>query len=327
LAFRETEIHYSIWLYPEKKDNLQYIVFISVLIHVLFGYFLYYFKPNENQFKEITSSTAPSKPPIHIRFTDGQISNSSPNHEHSNKKLGLKNILKNHSGGVLTDNNPNSKSKTLVPESLLSPDREAKKNPFISKRIPTKNNKDEPVSLPKNIQKNPTNGLDSFLPNSSSAYIDELRKSTQKQQKIEGDSGDIPVVGDDLTPRNGPKIRERYSVKDLGLYQFSQEFKEKFSGIWNSRERWVPPSSPLRPGDIVYYKLYIKGDGSLQKFENLSHKRVPQKDFSAVDKMIEEVVSQVFPMTVPPRFAQNMVTEIVAIQVVGTNSPVQYSFQ
>ncbi|MBX9836743.1 MAG: hypothetical protein K2X69_00375, partial [Silvanigrellaceae bacterium] len=77
MAFRETEIHYSIWLYPEKKDNLQYIVFISVLIHVLFGYFLYYFKPNENQFKEITSSTAPSKPPIHIRFTDGQISNSS----------------------------------------------------------------------------------------------------------------------------------------------------------------------------------------------------------------------------------------------------------
>lgn len=327
MTFRETEIHYTIWLYPEKKDNLLNIIILSVLLHALFGYFLYFFKPN-NTFNEITTTSAPNKPPIHIQFTDGQISNSSPTKVLPDKKKKTTFIPKNHSGGVLSDNNPNSKSKVLVPESLLSPNNEAKKNPFISKRNPTNKDRDDPASISKNRERgSPANGLDSFLPNSSSSYIDQLRKNTQNNQKIEGDSGDIPVVGDDLAPRNGPKVIERFSVRDLGLYQFSQEFKEKFSGIWNSRERWVPPSSPLRPGDIVYYKLYIKGDGSLQKFENLSHKRLPQKDFTAVDKMIEEVVSRVFPMTVPPRFAQNLVTEIVAIQVVGINSPVQYSFQ
>lgn len=84
---------------------------------------------------------------------------------------------------------------------------------------------------------------------------------------------------------------------------------------------------PLRPGDIVYYKLYIKGDGTLQKFENLSSRTAPLKDFSALDKIITSVLSRVFPMTVPQRFAHNLVTEIVAIQVIGTNSPVQYSFE
>ena len=327
MTFRETEIHYSVWLYPQKQDNLLYIIIFSVLLHASCFYLLTLIKPEIlNPLKEISGESAP-KPPINIRFTDGKMSSSSPNREHSNKKLGITNIPKNHSGGVLTDNNPNSKSKTLVPENLLTPDMEARKNPFISKRQPHERNKEAPASVPKEQRNNEKNGIDAFLPNSSSSYVDQLRNNSHNQQQIEGDSGDIPVIGDDFAPRNGPKIVERYAVRDLSLYQFSQEFKEKFSGIWNSKERWVPPSSPLRPGDIVYYKLYIKGDGSLQKFENLSQKKKPEKDFSAVDKMIEEVVSKVFPMTVPPRFAKNLVTEIVAIQVVGTNSPVQYSFQ
>jgi hypothetical protein len=315
------------WLYPQKQDNLLYIIVFSVLLHVSCFYLLSFMKPENLKPLQEISSESPPKAPVNIRFTDGKMSKSSPNHEQSNKKLGVTNIPKNHSGGVLSDNNPNSKSKTLVPENLLTPDMEARKNPFISKLQPHEKKKDSPASIPKEPQKTETNGIDAFLPNSSSSYVDQLRKDSYNQQQIEGDSGDIPVIGDDLAPRNGPKIVERYAVRDMSLYQFSQEFKERFSGIWNSQERWVPPSSPLRPGDIVYYKLYIKGDGSLQKFENLSHKKKPEKDFSAVDKMIAEVVAQVFPMTVPPRFAQNLVTEIIAIQVVGTNRPVQYSFQ
>lgn len=324
MAFRETEIHYSIWLYPQKQDNLFYVIALSIFLHISCFYLLSFIKPEIlKPLKEISSESAP----INIRFTDGKMPQSSPNHDSSNKKLRITNIPKNHSGGVISDNNPNSKSKAFVPENLLTPEWEARKNPFLSKLPPHEKKKDSPVSIPRKLQKIEKSGIDAFLPNSSSSYIDQLRKESLKHQQIEGDSGDIPVIGNDLAPRNGPKILERYAVRDMSLYQFSQEFKERFSGIWNSQERWVPPNSPLHPGDIVYYKLYIKGDGSLQKFENLSHKKKPEKDFSAVDKMIAEVVAQVFPMTVPPRFAQNLVTEIVVIQVVGTNRPVQYSFQ
>lgn len=323
MTFRETEIHYSTWLYPQKQESLLRIIVISVFFHAICFYLLSFLKPD--LFKEINEIQ--QKPPVNIRFTDGTMAKSSPKHSPSNKKSGIENIPKNHSGGVLTDNNPNSKSKTLVPESLFTPDMEARKNPFVSKRQPNERKKDSPAILPKTPRERESDGINAFLPHSSPSFVDRLRQDSQNQQQIEGDSGDIPVVGDNLAPRNGPKIVERFAVRDMSLYQFSQEFKERFGGIWNSQERWVPPSSPLRPGDIVYYKLYIKGDGSLQRFENLSHKRQPQKDFSAVDKMIAEVVGQVFPMTVPSQFARNLVTEIIAIQVVGTNRPVQYSFQ
>ncbi len=327
MTFRETEIHYSMWLYPQKQDNLFSIIVFSIVLHISCFYLLSFIKPEDfKTIHEMSNEFAP-KAPISIRFTDGKMSKSAPKHDQLNKKLGITNIPKNHSGGVLSDNNPDSKSKTFVPENLLTPDMEARKNPFISKRHPHEKKKDSPASIPQKTQKIETNSIKDFLPNSNSSFIDQLRRDSHNNQQIDGDSGDIPIIGNNLAPQNGPKIVERYSVRDMSLYQFSQEFKERFSGIWNSQERWVPPGSPLRPGDIVYYKLYIKADGSLQKFENLSQKKKPEKDFSAVDKMIAEVVAQVFPMTVPPRFAKNLVTEIIAIQVVGTNRPVQYSFQ
>jgi hypothetical protein len=327
LTFRETEIHYSIWLYPQKQDNLFYIILFSILLHISCLYILSFIKPDILNSANQSSTEFDPNEPINIRFTDGKFPESLPNYEQANKKIGAINIPKNHSGGILTDNNPNSKSKILVPKNLFTPDIEAQKNPFLSNLQPHERKKDLPPSISKKPQKIETNGIEAFLPNSSPSYLDQLRRDSHYQHQIEGDSGDIPVIGDDLVPKNGPKIVERFAIRDLSLYQFSQEFKEKFSGIWNSRERWVPPNSPLRPGDTVYYKLYIKGDGSLEKFENLSQKKKPEKDFSAVDKMIAEVVTQVFPMTVPPRFAHHLVTEIISIQIVGTNRPVQYSFQ
>ncbi|WP_148697667.1 hypothetical protein [Silvanigrella aquatica] len=327
MAYRETEIHYSIWLYSKKQNHTIYVVLISLLFHVIGFYTLKLIEIDITKSRSDIVPLKAQKDPIKFRFTDGQTGNSSPDTHKKKKKETDINIPQNNTGSVLTDNNPNSKSKTLIPDKFYSPDMEARKNPFVSKQLPQEKKKNAPVALPTHPKKTESSGMDAFLPHSSSSYIDKLRKDSHKQQQIEGDAGDIPFEGSDLTPYNKPRIQERYAVKDMSLYQFSQEFKNRFSGIWKSQERWVPPSSPLRPGDIVYYKLYIKGDGSLQKFENLSHKTQPEKDFSAVDNIVNEVFAKVFPMTVPARFAQILVTEIVAIQVVGANSPVQYSFQ
>ncbi|MGY3804768.1 hypothetical protein ACWNT8_11930 [Pigmentibacter ruber] len=324
MSYRETEINFAIWLYPEKKDVFSFILIYSVVLHVFFAFILENLN-NSKDTKEITTTSHQNKP-IHIQFTDGKLQSNLPKNKQKEKHLS-ENIPENIAGGVLTDKNPNSKSKINVPEELAAKNLKANSNPFISKRLPNYKKKEIPPTIVDKSEKNKKSELDKFLPNSDSAYIDNLRKQYKQEQNIEGDSGDIPIMGDEYTPLSEPKVKERYSVKDLSLYQFSQQFKEKFAGIWNSKDRVVPPTSPLRPGDIIYYKLYINGNGSLEKYENLTQKRFPQKDFLAVDKMLDEVVSKVFPLALPGRFANNIVTEIIAIQVVGRNSPVQYSFQ
>lgn len=300
MVFRETDIHYSLWLYPKKQDSLFFIFVFSILLHILFFYLMSLIKIGP-----INNSTTNSHDLAHIFFKK----NSNKNHFQQNEKTIISEIPEINLKKTLTDQNPNSKSKHYLPKKTITTNK-------------TPDKKEEQISSKHSEPKN----LTDFLPHSSTSYINQLRNEANKQ-KIAGDIGDIPIIGDELAPRKTPKIIPRHAFKDLSLYQFDKEFKERFSGIWSSKERWVPPSSPLRPGDIVYYKLYIKGDGSLQKFENLSRILKPMKDFTAVDQMIAEVVAQVFPMVVPPRFAQDLITEIVAIQVVDSNLPVQYSFQ
>ncbi|MES2613936.1 MAG: hypothetical protein V4591_00815 [Bdellovibrionota bacterium] len=171
--------------------------------------------------------------------------------------------------------------------------------------------------------------LNSFLPKNNSNYLSNLRRQNQIQKNnIQGDDGDLPIDGPSLAPTNGPRIISRYAEKDMSLFQFTQEFRERFGAIWNSEDRVVPPTSPLRPGDIVYYKIYINTNGSMEKFENLSRKDHPKKDYTDIDKLFTQVITRVLPMSVPPKFAHKNITlsEVIAIQVVDRNMPVKFSF-
>ncbi|WP_338634962.1 hypothetical protein [Spirobacillus cienkowskii] len=325
MIFKEDKIFYLNWVYLKNSNKIFIIILISAACHAIcFFLFIYFFGVvNLNNKSTMTSK---NKDPVHIQL---QPSRSLANSGQLNKKSAPKDthIPQNRTGGVLTDLNPNSQSSVLIPESLFSPSQKPERDPLLLDQHPQKTTNKKIVSIPKSSQKKEVHGIEDFLPSSSPSYIDKLRKESLKHPQIVGDSGDVPIVGDDLAPRMTPKISNRYSVKDLRLFQFSLEFKERFSGIWNAKERWLPPTTVLRPGDVVYYKLYIQGDGTLKKFENLSHKRAPLIDFTPVDKMIEEVITKVFPMNVPPHFTHNMFTEVVAIQVVGTNRTIQYSFQ
>jgi hypothetical protein len=170
--------------------------------------------------------------------------------------------------------------------------------------------------------------LSSFMPHSNSDFIRGLRKEAQDPTDFQAADGDIPIVGKSTSPIQSAKIQDRHSVKDLSLFQFSAEFRNRFGAIWNEQDRVVPPASPLRPGDVVFYKVYINDDGTLNKYENISAKRFSQKDFSHLDVIFSSVIGKVFPMMIPPRFAHQgkIITEIVAIQVVDRSLPMQFSF-
>ena len=132
---------------------------------------------------------------------------------------------------------------------------------------------------------------------------------------------------DPFMPQNHPQIKERFLVQNLASYQFREDFKTKFSAIWNLEERWVPPESSLQAGDVVFYKFYIQKDGTLQKFENLSRARHRDKDYSVLDTIMAHIIAQVFPLTIPDVLQQNPITEVIAIQVVGPYGPIRYSFE
>lgn len=189
LAFRETEIHYSNWLYPQKQERLFFIVIISLILHISCFLLLSFLNPEKLVSLKETKGSFATKPPISIHFENAPPRSSLDN-DLSHKKSGETNIPKNNAGGILTDKNQSSKSKTLVPKELRAPHIESQKNPFISKRFPNER-KRCPCSHSPRPQKNKDIGMDSFLPQSSSAYIDQLRKNAPNPQLIEGDGGDI----------------------------------------------------------------------------------------------------------------------------------------
>lgn len=155
------------------------------------------------------------------------------------------------------------------------------------------------------------------------------QRASQTQERIQGDGGDIPFVQDDLlTPRVGPRIIAKHEHKDMTLFQFSAEFRRKFGIIWNQKDRMVPPASPLRPGNVVFYKVYINSDGSLLKYVDLSAKETPNKDYSSLDDIFADVITQTLPIRVPPSFTSSKIlTEVIAIQVIDRSSPVMMRFQ
>ena len=139
--------------------------------------------------------------------------------------------------------------------------------------------------------------------------------------------GDIPIEGDTLSPTTAPKVKQRFGQKDLTLFQFNQEFKQRFAEIWNLKQRWLPPSSPLRPGQVVFYEVYINSDGTMNKYENLSAKQNKQVIYGDIDSIVEDVLKRVFPISVPGVIKnEQIVSQVIAIQVVGSNVPISFSF-
>ncbi|KAB8033325.1 hypothetical protein [Fluviispira multicolorata] len=321
-VIRESKIQFEKWLYPYNNNNLFFIIVFSIAIHTLLLYLITL--TSQTEYKIFKDDVFHNSPPVHVQLDSSPKNNSTLKGARAQDQEFS--IPKSRSGGVLTDKNLNSKSPFYVPKNLESLDKRVEKTPFQSNLIPKKKKNDK-LSIPQQTNKKVISGMESLLPQSSPSYIDQIRRESQQDKIIHGDGGDIPIIGKNNAPSSEPQIKERFASKDYSLYQFSLEFKEKFGAIWNSKDRMLPPESPLRPGDVVYYKVYIKGDGYLEKFENLTQKKNPNKDFSGADLVFKEVVTHVLPMSVPPRFAHSIVTEVMAIQVVSSNVFVQYSPQ
>ena len=168
------------------------------------------------------------------------------------------------------------------------------------------------------LPRSSTRNLSSFLPRSE-GFVPHSHDAQHAQKNS------APLADDPYRPQQ--KIVERFSTQDRSLYQFTQIFRERFAAIWNSEERLLPPTSALRPGDIVYYKIYILPSGKLDHYENITQPVPPQGYDPNMEKIFQSVILQVFPLSVPGRYKDHqIITEIIAINVVGPNSPMRFNF-
>ncbi len=205
------------------------------------------------------------------------------------------------------------------PEVAKEPKKLKPKEP--KSKVLTQESPKSPFSVPSRPSKKPvvpekSQGLEKFLPRSNPQFLNKMRQQRKSPTEITGDGGDIPMKGTDRR-RDIPRVVERFEHKDMSLYQFSKMFHDRFGAVWNSTDRNVPRHSPLRPGNVVYYKVFINPDGTLSHFENLTNKMYPNLDTEALDVVFEDVIAKTLPMKLPARLEKNIqVTEVVAIQVV-----------
>ncbi len=296
LSKSNIELNYFEWILESKNKNLWILCLVSLSIHAAFFFLLAQMKPK----KEFTSNEEGS----------GVRVNLVPSHKFT-QAMPPTNIFPKQSAPaaqnrVLTA--PNHQSQFTVPSRKLSTAREF--------RIESNSNPSKQRSIK------------DFLPSADDDFLQKLRSPSQQQEVLNGDGGDIPIQAPQRTPHNGPNVMQRFVQKDMGLFQFSKEFRDKFAFIWNKKERFVSPSSVLRPGDVVYYKVFVNPDGSLDHFENLNRHLNSQKVDPDIDKMFADVIHQVFPMVVPSRYvnANVVFSEVVAIQVIDRSSPIIFSF-
>lgn len=294
MQISEREIHFSRWIFHRKEKNWFHIALISLTVHAFIFLVVSHIKPPQ----VLLTDQNPSSIKINIQ-NSMQIAPS------FREKSNIKRKINKHQ--ILTDTHTHSQSQFF--ENQEKSKELDKKNEEKSKQLP--------------------NELSSFLPNSNMNYLNSLRQQkTRVNDSRVLSGGDTPIEGPSLAPTNDPPRLSRFVEKDMSLLQFTQEFRERFSAVWNAQERIVPPSSPLRPGDVVYYRVYIKSNGLLEKYENLSQNLHPLKNYVDIDQLFLTVLNQVFPMSVPPKFANKdiILTQDLAIQVVGRNQPIQFSF-
>jgi hypothetical protein len=143
----------------------------------------------------------------------------------------------------------------------------------------------------------------------------------EKQRQIGEVLGAGAVAGDlafpDVVTNEDPDSGVRATEYTFAGYfsSLSRRFAEAWGGV-----RTLPPQSQFdgKLGEFIEYDVVINRDGSLRKIVNVTAKREPYRDFSAVDGLVEEVFNAMFPFQpVPERIKNDPLVVRKRIQFVG----------
>jgi hypothetical protein len=168
---------------------------------------------------------------------------------------------------------------------------------------------DESIGFSKNLQ--------DLLPNSMSEYV----ASQRRVGSIYGKG----AVGGDIAPDAQEPVgfkapdQEKVVVKRYDYAAYFMSLDRRFAEAWGG-ERFLPRGSSFTGsvGEFIEYDIVINRDGTLVKIINVSKQAQPNRDFTPVDRLVNEVFSHVFPMEpIPARIRETPLILRKRIQFTG----------
>ena len=115
-------------------------------------------------------------------------------------------------------------------------------------------------------------------------------------------AGDLDVR--DVVAERDPNTPVNRTEYTFAAYfdSLSRRFVEAWGGV-----RTLPPQSRFdgKIGEFIEYDVVINRDGSLRKIVNITARREPYRDFSAVDELVVGVFKSMFPFQPVPERIQN----------------------
>lgn len=153
-----------------------------------------------------------------------------------------------------------------------------------------------------------------LLPSGKLDFIEKQRKLGEVlgAGAVAGDL-EIPDVVSELNEKSGIRTTE-YTFAGY-FNSLSRRFVEAWGGV-----RTLPPQAQFdgKLGEFIEYDVVINRDGTLRKIVNITAKREPYRDFSAVDDLVGEVFRAMFPFQpVPERIKNDPLVVRKRIQFVG----------
>lgn len=159
--------------------------------------------------------------------------------------------------------------------------------------------------------------LRDLLPNSESEYV-------ASQRRIGTVYGQGAVGGDIDTDSSAPvgyKAPKKGEV-NITRYDYAAYFAaldQRFSEAWGGT-RFLPRGSTFvgSAGEVIEYDIVIHRNGALSKIINVSKQKQKNRDFAAVDNLVHEVFSHVFPLSpIPARIKEDPLILRKRIQFTG----------
>ena len=177
----------------------------------------------------------------------------------------------------------------------------------------------EPLPSPKSAKpQSPSTLLEErqspLLPSGKNDFIERQRKlgDTIGAGAIAGDLEVRDVVAD--ADSSNPIRRTEYAFAG-----YFDSLSRRFVEAWGS-VRTLPPQSRFdgKVGEFIEYDVVINRDGSLRKIVNISARREPFRDFTAVDELVMGVFKSMFPFQpIPDRIQNDPLVIRKRIQFVG----------
>lgn len=195
-------------------------------------------------------------------------------------------------------------SRIPAPLTSLAPRSDAR--PVIAAQVPSAvpDSSTSPIPQSPPVKDEPLNfspGLKTLLPQASPKLLDAQRNYglTMGRGAVAGDvaetRGDAPDISEGVE-------KPRIIVREYPFASFMEAFNQRFAEAWGGT-RQLPRDAHFQGivGEYIEYDLLIGRDGSLKQVINVSARKQPERDFTAVDDAFLEVVDSVLPYPVPER--------------------------